>query len=88
MSFAKTVRQAFVVTMLCLVTLVGHLPEASARGDLSRGDAVKAAVGKYPGKVVKISTQKQFFHIRVLQKNGRVITVKVNKKTGTVKKSR
>lgn len=62
--------------------------DARGEGGLSRGKAVKAAVARYPGKVVKISDGKKHYQIRILQKNGRVVIVKVDKKSGAVSKSR
>jgi uncharacterized membrane protein YkoI len=74
--------------MMVLLSLF-QLPVADASGrggsrQVTKNEAVKAARAKFPGKVVKISNAKKYFNVRVLQKNGRVITVKVDKKTGKV----
>lgn len=74
---------------LAIFSFVG-LPahDALASQGISKNRAVSAATAKYPGKVVKISSNKNYYHVRVLQKTGQVITVKVDKKTGKVLQSR
>lgn len=78
-------------TVLTLVILcLFQIPVATARGDggISKNQAVSTATKKYPGKVVKISGGKKFYQVRVLQKNGRVMTIKIDKKTGKIIQSR
>lgn len=75
-----------------LIAVLGlfHLAPADARGNggISKSQAVKSATARYPGKVVKISGGKSHYQVRVLQKNGRVVIVKVDKKSGRVTTSR
>ncbi|WP_440055856.1 PepSY domain-containing protein [Pseudoalteromonas sp. T1lg65] len=53
---------------------------------ISKKEAVALALDKYSGKTLKISEQGENFIIRILQSDGRVIDLKVNKKTGKVEK--
>lgn len=53
---------------------------------ISRERAAALAQERYPGKIVRVQTEKQRYRIRVLQPDGRVITVLVDGQTGLVKK--
>lgn len=53
---------------------------------ISREQAVNLAQQKYPGKVLKVQDKQQYYRIRVLQTDGRVITVLVDGQTGRIKK--
>lgn len=53
---------------------------------VSREQAASLAQQQYPGKIVKVRVEKKNYRIRVLQDNGRVITVLVDGQTGRVKK--
>ncbi len=48
--------------------------------------AAALAQERYPGKIVRVQTEKQQYRIRVLQADGRVITVLVDGQSGRVKK--
>ena len=75
-------KSVLVATLCCLFAM----PVAQAKSNgVSKNQAVRTATSKYPGKVVKISNNKATYRIRVLQKNGRVITVTVDKKSGRIK---
>lgn len=78
-------KTALLIAVLALFQLA---PVYADDSGISRGQAVKAAVARFPGKVVKISGDKKYYQIRVLQDNGRVVIVKVDKKTGRVLTSR
>jgi len=82
-TFVKTLLLSI---LLCLFTATAV--DARSNKGVSRNKAASMATAKYPGKVVKISGSKQFYQIRVLQKNGRVVTVKIDKKTGRILNSR
>lgn len=71
-----------------LFLLTATVADARSTKAISKNKAVATATSQYPGKVVKISGGKQFYQIRVLQKNGRVVTVKVDKKSGRILKGR
>ncbi len=67
--------------MCCLL----QVPVAVAKGKhVDKSQAVQAAKRKYPGKVIKISNGKRHYQVRLLQKDGRVVTVKVDKASGKV----
>ena len=53
---------------------------------ISREQAVNLAQQKFPGKVLKVQDKQQYYRIRVLQTDGRVITVLVDGQTGRIKK--
>ena len=76
--------------LLCALLSLVMASTAQARNGngISRNSAVKTATSEYPGKVVKITGSNKFYQVRVLQKNGRVVTVKVDKKTGKILNSR
>lgn len=58
--------------------------DARSTKGVSKNKAVSTATAKYPGKVIKISGGSKFYRVRVLQKSGRVVTVKVDKKSGKI----
>lgn len=53
---------------------------------LSREQAAALAQQQYPGRIVKIKAEREFYRIRLVQPDGRVITVLVDGKTGRIKK--
>ena len=53
---------------------------------ITRERAAALAQERYPGKIVRVQTEKQQYRIRVLQADGRVITVLVDGQSGRVKK--
>ncbi|MFT4926779.1 MAG: putative membrane protein YkoI [Phenylobacterium sp.] len=73
-----------------LITCLLQLPisgVANARG-VDKNQALNAVKRKYPGKVIKITNAKNHYQVRLLQKNGRVVNVNVDKKSGKIVKSR
>ena len=76
----------FKTLLLCALLGLSMAPVVDARSSngVSKNKAVRTATAKYPGKVVKISSGSKFYQVRVLQKNGRVVTVKVDKATGKI----
>jgi uncharacterized membrane protein YkoI len=76
------------LTVLLSCLLTATTVEARSNKGVSKNKAVSTAVSKFPGKVVKVSGHSKFYQIRVLQKNGRVVTVKVDKLTGQILNSR
>lgn len=78
---------AFLKTLLLSALLglsLATTVDARDNKGVSKNEAVSTATSKYPGKVVKISGGGKLYRIRVLQKNGRVVTVKVDKKSGRI----
>lgn len=56
------------------------------RPAVTKEQAAMLAQQRYPGKIVKVQTGQQFYRIRVLQSDGRVITVLVDGRTGRVQR--
>lgn len=77
------------VVILTIVLLCSTLAQADDKSDklqVSREQAAALAQQRYPGKIVKVQTQKQYYRIRVLQADGRVVTVLVDGQSGRVKR--
>ncbi|MBE0362323.1 hypothetical protein PULV_a2930 [Pseudoalteromonas ulvae UL12] len=55
---------------------------------MGKRQAVQIVKKEYPGKVLKVKDQDKHYKVRVLQTQGRVIDVKVNKADGKVKKDK
>ncbi|MBU1312017.1 PepSY domain-containing protein [Rheinheimera muenzenbergensis] len=77
--------------ILVLSTLLLACSIAQARNDdaakiVSREQAAALAQQHYPGKIVKVQVQQQYYRIRVLQADGRVVTVLVDGQTGRIKR--
>lgn len=77
------------VVILTIVLLCSSLAQADDKSDklqVSREQAAALAQQRYPGKIVKVQTQKQYYRIRVLQADGRLVTVLVDGQSGRVKR--
>jgi uncharacterized membrane protein YkoI len=77
------------VLMLTIALLFSTLSQANGKADklqVSREQAAALAQQHYPGKIVKVQAEKQYYRIRVLQADGRVITVLVDGQSGRVKR--
>lgn len=77
------------VLLLTLTLLFSSLSYAGTKPEklpVSREQAVAIAQQSYPGKIVKVQSDKQQYRIRVLQTDGRVITVVVDGQSGRVKR--
>lgn len=77
--------------ILILSSLLLTCSMAQARNDdagkvVSREQAAALAQQHYPGKIVKVQQQQQYYRIRVLQSDGRVVTVLVDGQTGQIKR--
>ncbi|WP_408611346.1 PepSY domain-containing protein [Bowmanella yangjiangensis] len=55
---------------------------------LDEAQAAKRAKQQVDGRVLKVEPQKDNYRVKVLQKNGRVVTVDVDKKSGKVRPSK
>ncbi|TMP42999.1 hypothetical protein CWB96_12180 [Pseudoalteromonas citrea] len=53
---------------------------------ITKKQAVELALASYAGRTLKITEQGDNFIVRILQSNGRIVDLKVNKMTGEVKK--
>ena len=89
-------RTTFSAHIICFVILLSLLPfhstaapEPQTKVDkMGKRQAVQIVKKEYPGKVLKVKDQDKHFRVRVLQTQGRVIDVKVNKADGKVKKDK
>ncbi|MEE2022927.1 MULTISPECIES: PepSY domain-containing protein [Alkalimonas] len=74
-------------TILFLVVLLSLLPVqhvAATGSGISKEQATELAVQSYPGRVLNVKTEQQNYRIRVLQRDGRVVTLVVDGRTGRV----
>ncbi|MBQ4835454.1 MULTISPECIES: PepSY domain-containing protein [Pseudoalteromonas] len=67
-------------------SLIFTQAHATPQDTISKKEAVQLATTKQPGKTLKISLEGDYFVVRILQSDGRIIDVKVHKVTGEVKK--
>ncbi|WP_166840586.1 PepSY domain-containing protein [Rheinheimera pleomorphica] len=77
------------VLLLTAALLFGALSQASTQPEkkpLSREQAAALAQQYYPGKIVKVQSDRHNYRIRVVQPDGRVITVLVDGQSGRVKR--
>ncbi|MAD90962.1 MAG: hypothetical protein CMK64_14770 [Pseudoalteromonas sp.] len=59
---------------------------ANDKSSIDKKQAISLALAEYAGKTLKVSETKEYFVVRILQKDGRIIDLQVNKNTGKVKK--
>ena len=77
------------VLLLTAALLFAALSQASTQPEkkpLSREQAAALAQQYYPGKIVKVQNEQQRYRIRVLQADGRVVTVLVDGQSGRVQR--
>lgn len=77
------------VMLLSLTLLLTPLVEASTPANkvlISKEQAVSLVQRQYQGKIMKLRADKRYYRIRVLQQDGRVITVLVDNQTGQMQK--
>lgn len=89
----RTILSAHVICFVILLSLLPFqataAPEPPAKVDkMGKRQAVQIVKKEYPGKVLKVKDQDKHYKVRVLQTQGRVIDVKVNKADGKVKKDK
>ncbi|MBZ9611705.1 PepSY domain-containing protein [Rheinheimera maricola] len=81
-----------VLVLLTVMLLTSTLSSAALamtspkRPAVTKEQAAQLAQQRYPGKIVKVQTEQQFYRIRLLQSDGRVITVLVDGRTGRVQR--
>jgi uncharacterized membrane protein YkoI len=73
----------FVVLSLSVTSLSSLANEVIG---IDKKQAISLALAEYAGKTLKVSETKDYFVVRILQKDGRIIDLQVDKKTGKVKK--
>ncbi|QPB82939.1 PepSY domain-containing protein [Pseudoalteromonas rubra] len=76
------------LAIILVFCLLGAQPtEASQKQDtISKKQAVKLATDQYSGKTLKISKRGDYYVVRILLDDGRIIDLKVHQVTGEVKK--
>lgn len=68
------------------LSLVSATISASNKTNIDKKQAITLALAKYAGKTLKVSEENTYFVVRILQKDGRIVDLKVDKNTGKVKK--
>jgi uncharacterized membrane protein YkoI len=77
------------VMLLSLTLLFTPLVDAATPVNktlITKEQAVSLVQRQYQGKIMKLRADKRYYRIRVLQHDGRVITVLVDNQTGQVHK--
>ncbi len=69
--------------LTCVAVQAGTNNDSKA---VSREQAAALAQQHYPGKIVKVQVQQHYYRIRVLQADGRVVTVLVDGQSGRIKR--
>ncbi|WP_213994797.1 PepSY domain-containing protein [Arsukibacterium sp.] len=76
--------------LLLMLLVVSLTPDAVALGnkqpDVTKEQAATLAQQRYPGKILKVQTESHHYRIRLIQADGRVITVLVDNRTGRVER--
>ncbi len=75
----------FAATFTLLVGLQVLSPD-EAQAAISKSQAVAIAQKKHPGKVVKVKKSGKFYKVRIVKKNGHVVTLSIDQETGKLKK--
>ncbi|QTL34513.1 PepSY domain-containing protein [Pseudoalteromonas viridis] len=73
-------------TLICCVLAFQPAQATEKQDTISKKQAVKLATDKYSGKTLKISKQGEYYVVRILLDDGRIIDLKVHQVTGEVKK--
>ncbi len=80
-------RSLLLLTFLAALLLT---PAAVALGnkqpEVSKEQATQLAQQRYPGKILKVQTESRNYRVRLIQADGRVITVLVDNRTGRVQR--
>ncbi len=74
------------LTLLCLSALNSSNVLGIDKPAISKSQAVQKAQQAVPGKVLKVEQSKHSYRIKMLQHNGRVKSVNIDKKSGSVSK--
>lgn len=78
--------RVFMLTAALLFSALSHAITTPDKKQFNREQAVALAQQRYPGKIIKVQTEKQHYRIRVVQPDGRVVTVLVDGQSGRVKR--
>lgn len=72
------------ITLLLIPLVQADMPTNKVL--ISKEQAVTLVQQHYQGKIMKLRAEKRYYRVRVLQRDGRVITVLVDNQTGQVHK--
>jgi len=78
--------RVFLLTLALLFSSLSLADVPANQPQISREQAVALAQKSYPGKIVRVKAEKQNYRIRVVQADGRVVTVVVDGQSGRVKR--
>jgi uncharacterized membrane protein YkoI len=78
--------RVFLLTIALLFSSMSYAEVPLNKPQISREQAAALAQKRYPGKILKVQAEKQHYRIRVVQADGRVITVLVDGQSGRVKR--
>lgn len=75
----------FLLACCILVVLSVLAPAHGQQPDvMTKKQAVVQVQQQVPGRVLKITDAGDIYRVKLLQKSGRVITVEINKRTGSI----
>jgi uncharacterized membrane protein YkoI len=76
--------------LLLILSVISLAPYAAAQGkqqnQVTKEQAANLAQQRFPGKVLKVQAENRNFRVRLIQADGRVITVLVDNRSGQVKR--
>ncbi|SNY51528.1 Peptidase propeptide and YPEB domain-containing protein [Arsukibacterium tuosuense] len=76
--------------LLILLSVLSLTPDAMALGnkqpEVTKEQAATLAQQRFPGKILKVQTENRHYRVRLIQADGRVITVLVDNRTGRVER--
>jgi uncharacterized membrane protein YkoI len=78
--------RVLLLTKALLFSVLSDAKVISDKPQISREQAAALAQQRYPGKIVKVQNEQQRYRIRVLQADGRVVTVLVDGQSGRVQR--
>lgn len=81
----RLIKTFIALVVFCLLQSVGTTVAYAKAVD--KNQAVKAVKRQYSGKIIKVSNSSDHYKVRLLQKDGRVVNVKVDKASGKVSSS-
>ncbi|MCH8537938.1 MAG: hypothetical protein LAT66_09225 [Alkalimonas sp.] len=74
------------ILVLTALLLATPLSVDANRASIDKEQAAELALQRYPGRVLNVKTESQHYRVRVLQHDGRVVTLLVDRRTGRITK--
>ncbi|MDO6711873.1 MULTISPECIES: PepSY domain-containing protein [Alteromonadaceae] len=62
--------------------------QETSKDNIDKAQAANRVLQKVNGRVLRVNQSKNTYKVKVLQKNGRVVTVDVDKRSGKITKQR